>query len=382
MDYFLLYNIFYVRNESELIHSLLKKIMAKLNDTPLGVAKYPVGLSPRLDILLRKLDAKGNGVRIIGFHGMGGIGKTTLAKALFNKLVCHFNTRSFISNVRQTSQDSGLTYLQSKFLGDVKPTVPPPIHDIARGIIYIKEAVHDKPVLLVLDDIDDTNQLNALAGGREWFHEGSRIIITTRTKEVLPQNVVNEVYEVNELIYPEALQLFSYHAFGREKPNMDFMELSDQFVNLTGGLPLALEVIGSSMFYKRRKKEWIDELKKLKQIRPGHLQDVLEISFKGLDDQEKCVFLDLACFFVDRNLIREGAIDIFKGCGLNAEVAITDLTAKSLVKIIEGNVLWMHDQIRDMGRQIVQRESYTDAGKRSRLWSQDEIMMVLKNHKV
>ena len=143
--------------------------MAKLNDTPLGVAKYPVGISSRLDILLRKLDVKGNGVQIIGFHGMGGIGKTTLAKALFNKLVSHFKTRSFISNVRQISQDSGLTYLQSKFLGDVNSTVPPTIHDIARGIIYIKEAVHDKPVLLVLDDIDDANQLNALAGGRDWF---------------------------------------------------------------------------------------------------------------------------------------------------------------------------------------------------------------------
>ncbi|XP_027153974.1 disease resistance protein TAO1 [Coffea eugenioides] len=368
-------------NELDLIHSLVKKIMAKLNDTPLGVAKYPVGISSRLDILLRKLDVKGNGVRIIGFHGMGGIGKTTLAKALFNKLVSHFKTRSFISNVRQISQDSGLTYLQSKFLGDVNSTVPPTIHDFARGIIYIKEAVHDKPVLLVLDDIDDANQLNALAGGRDWFYEGSRIIITTRTKEVLPQNIVDEVYEVNGLIYPEALQLFSYHAFGREKPNMDFMKLSEQIVNLTGGLPLALEVIGSSMFYKRRKTEWIDELEKLKQIRPNHLQDVLEISFKGLDDQEKCVFLDLACFFVNSNLIREDAIDIFKGCGFNAEVAITDLTARSLVKIIEGNVLWMHDQIRDMGRQIVQRESYADAGKRSRLWSQGEIMMVLKNRK-
>nr|XP_027095396.1 disease resistance protein TAO1 isoform X2 [Coffea arabica] len=368
-------------NELDLIHSLVKKIMAKLNDTPLGVAKYPVGLSSRLDILLRKLDVKGNGVQIIGFHGMGGIGKTTLAKALFNKLVSHFKTRSFISNVRQISQDSGLTYLQSKFLGDVNSTVPPTIHDIARGIIYIKEAVHDKPVLLVLDDIDDANQLNALAGGRDWFYEGSRIIITTRTKEVLPQNIVDEVYEVNGLIYPEALQLFSYHAFGREKPNMDFMKLSEQIVNLTGGLPLALEVIGSSMFYKRRKTEWIDELEKLKQIRPNHLQDVLEISFKGLDDQEKRVFLDLACFFVNSNLIREDAIDIFKGCGFNAEVAITDLTARSLVKIIEGNVLWMHDQIRDMGRQIVQRESYADAGRRSRLWSQGEIMMVLKNRK-
>ncbi|KAL3511209.1 hypothetical protein ACH5RR_030610 [Cinchona calisaya] len=153
---------------------------------------------------------------------MGGIGKTTLAKALFNKLVNHFKARSFISNIRKFSLDSGLTSLQSKFLGDLNSSVPPRIHDIAKGIIYIKEAVHDRAVRLVLDDIDDAEQLKVLARGRHWFYEGSRIIITTRNKQVLTENIVDEVYEVNELTFLEALQLFSYHAFGREEPNKDF----------------------------------------------------------------------------------------------------------------------------------------------------------------
>lgn len=61
--------------------------------------------------------------------------------------------------------------------------------------------------------------------------------------------------------------------------------------------------------------------------------------------------------------------------------AVTVLTTKSLIKIIENGILGMHDQLRDMGRQIVQREDYGDPGKRSRLWDHDEIMSVLIDEK-
>ncbi|KAI3467433.1 hypothetical protein Pfo_024096 [Paulownia fortunei] len=370
------------KEESELIEILVKKVLKELNNTPLGVAKYPVGLDTRLEVWLRKLDVKTNDVRIIGFYGMGGIGKTTLAKALYNKLIAYFKKRSFISSVREESQKpNGLRSLQGKVLASLNSNGQENTFDTKRGISYIKQITHNEPVLLVLDDVDNSNQLDVLAGGRDWFHAGSRIIITSRDKEVFPNDFVDEIYEVEELTLPESIQLFSYHAFGREQPAKYFMEITEKIVSLTRGLPLALEVFGSFLFYKRRIKEWHDAFEKLKRVRPGHLQDILEISFSSLDEQERCIFLDLACFFVNMKMKREDAIDIFKGCGFNAETIITDLTAKSLVKIIDKNVLWMHDQLRDMGREIVRRESYNDSGQRSRLWDQDDILKVLKNEK-
>nr|POF25456.1 disease resistance protein tao1 [Quercus suber] len=148
-----------------------------------------------------------------------------------------------------------------------------------------------------------------------------------------------------------------------------------------GGLPLALEVFGSFLFDKRRQKEWEDALQKLKQIRPHNLQDVLMISFNGLDEQEKCIFLDIACLFVKMRMRREDAIDILRGCGFNAEIAVSVLTAKSLIKFTEDNILWMHDQVRDMGRQIVRENSIVNPGMRTRLWDRNEIMSVLKDKK-
>jgi hypothetical protein len=62
---------------------------------------------------------------------------------------------------------------------------------------------------------------------------------------------------------------------------------------------------------------------------------------------------------------------------------MTNLVEKCLIKIRQdNNTLWMHDQIRDMGRQIVLNENHVDPGMRSRLWDRAEIMSVLKSKKV
>nr|POE57253.1 disease resistance protein tao1 [Quercus suber] len=84
---------------------------------------------------------------------------------------------------------------------------------------------------------------------------------------------------------------------------------------------------------------------------------------------------------VKREIEREDILDALKGCGFRAEIAVTVLRARSLIKVFEDNSLWMHDQIRDMGRQIVLDESPVDPGMRSRLWDRDEIMTVLKGEK-
>ena len=363
-------------DEAQMIQLLVKRVLTELANTPMGVATYTVGLDFRLEKVMSLLDVRSNEVRVLGLYGMGGIGKTTLAKALYNKLVGRFESLSFISEVRETAaKDNGLVSLQNKLIQDLSPGKV-----FVDYIAAIKEVVHEKRVLVVLDDIDNVTQLDLLIGRREWFYGGSRIIITTRDREVVPECLVNAFYEVRELRDSEALQLFSYHALRREKPTKKFLDLSKQMVSLTGGLPLALEVFGSFLFDKRRIEEWQDALKKLEQIRPHDLQDVLKISFDGLDTQEKCIFLDIACLFI--KMEREDAIDVLRGCGFRAEIAIRCLTAKSLIKVTEQNALWMHDQVRDMGRQIVLDEDPVYPWRRSRLWERDAIMTVLKGEKV
>ncbi|KAJ4959739.1 hypothetical protein NE237_019649 [Protea cynaroides] len=370
------------RNDnSRLIQDIITQISCEVNNIPLDVAKHPVGIKFRVEEVMKLLDVKSNEVRAVGFQGMGGIGKTTLAKAVYNKIVAQFEHRSFIYDIRETSsQHNGLVSLQKKLIHDL---FNDKFHadEVSEGIIKIKERVNEKRVLIVLDDVDDASQLDALAGARDWFYNGSRIIITTRDKKALRKPLVNDIYEMKELHSIESLELFSYHVFGRGKPADNFLHLSEQVVSLTGGLPLALEVFGASLFNKKREKEWEEALEKLRSIQPGNLLEVLKISYNALDEEEKCVFLDIACLFVKLRMDRESAIDIFKGCGFNAELVIKNLAEKSLIKIRDGSTLWMHDQLRDMGQGIARQENLTDPSKHSRLWDRHDIMDVLTSGK-
>ncbi|KAL2349333.1 hypothetical protein Fmac_003333 [Flemingia macrophylla] len=382
-----------VHNQSDsekldnLIQILVQTLLKQMKNTPLNVAPYTVGLDERVEELKKLLDVKSNDVRVLGLYGMGGVGKTTLAKTLFNALVVHnFERRSFIPNVRShLSKHGGLVSLQNTLVSDLSHAGNKGLNlindDVNDGISAIRRIVQENRVLLVLDDVDDVEHLKFLMGKREWFYKGSRVVITTRDREVLRESYVDMHYEVKELKFSAALELFCYHAMRRKEPAEGFQDLARQIVEKTQGLPLALEVFGSLLFDKRTDREWKDGVEKVKQIRPACLHDVLKISFDALDEEKKCVFLDMACLFVQMEMKREDVVDVLNGCGFSGEIAITVLTARCLIKIGGDGNVWMHDQVRDMGRQIVVSEKLTDAGLRSRLWDRAEILTVLKSKK-
>ncbi|CAF2110161.1 hypothetical protein Bca4012_094596 [Brassica carinata] len=368
-----------VEAEDEIISLVVKKVLAQVSNTPEKVGEYTVGLESRVQDLKDLVDVKSTGddVQILGLYGMGGIGKTTLAKRFYNLILGNFEDhRVFISNVRQESSD-GLLNLQKTFIQSLFGSVPE-IEDVNSGRDRIRGRVREKKILAVLDDVDNVDQVDALVGERSWYGEGSLIIITTRDEEILSKLSVNQKYEVNCLTEVQALKLFSFHSLRKEEPTEKLLELSKKIVKITGKLPLAVEVFGSHM-YDKKEDEWLTELEKLENTQPGDLQSVLALSFKSLGDEAKTVFLDIACLFLKMEITKEEVMDVLKGCGLNAEAALTVLRQKSLVKILsdKDNTLWMHDQIRDMGMQMVLNESREDPEMRSRLWDRGEIMNVL-----
>ncbi|XP_043691780.1 disease resistance protein RPV1-like [Telopea speciosissima] len=369
-------------HELKFIQKIVEEILTKVNQTPLFVAKYPVGIASRVAKINDLLDFESNDVRIVGIWGMGGVGKTTIAKAVYNVIFHKFEGSSFLANVRESSkQPNGLVHLQEQLLFDILQEKNLQISNVARGVNIIKERLQCKRVLIILDDVDQLYQLKAFCGARkfDWFGPGSKIIVTTRDKDLLKQFEVDEVFEAEALGFFESLQLFSCHAFRRNSPIENYMELSKSVLKYVGGLPLALEVVGSSLFCKRSIPEWESTLNKFKSVHHNQIQKILRISFDALDDAQKDTFLDIACFFIGRD--KDDASRILDGCGFFPEIGIKDLVQRALITIDNQKKLCMHDLLRDMGREIVHEESPKEPGKRSRLWFNEDVYYVLTEHK-
>ncbi|XP_027191603.2 disease resistance protein RPV1 isoform X2 [Cicer arietinum] len=365
------------RNESEDIKDIVEKVTHLLDKTDLFVADNPVGVESRVLDIIQLLDTPlSNDVLILGMWGMGGIGKTTIAKAIYNKVGRDFEARSFLANIREVwEQEAGQMYLQEHLIYDIFKETTTKIQNIESGKSILKERLCHKRVLLVLDDVNKLDQLKALCGSRTWFGSGSRIIITTRDKHIIRGNRVNQVYNIKEMDERESIELFSWHAFKQASPTKDFAESSRNIVKYSGGLPLALEVLGSYLF-DREVFEWKCVLEKLKRIPNDEVHKKLKISYDGLnDDTEKEIFLDIACFFIGMD--RNDVIHILNGCGFFAEIGISILVERSLVTVDDKNKLGMHDLLRDMGREIIREKSPKELEKRCRLWFNEDVLDVL-----
>nr|XP_048330816.1 disease resistance protein RPV1-like [Ziziphus jujuba var. spinosa] len=537
-------------DESQLIKTIVKSALRKLNRTPLHVAKYPVGMEDRLHELSPIIDVGKNNVRIIGIYGIGGIGKTTIAKAIYNKFADEFECSSFLADVKEISkQHLGLAHLQEMLLFDILGNKNLKVGNIHRGVNIIKERLCHKRVLLVLDDVDELDQLEKLAGGLEWFGSGSRIIITTRNKQILTSHGADEIYEVQRLDNQTAIELLSWNAFKKKQPVEDYLLLSNCLVDLAGGIPLDIEILGTflsvgiqshlqklhplinvpkkdkvrfigicgsggigkttiakacfnkftdefegSSFLANVKEtaknhsslvkqqeiplfdmlvdknlkvgntyrginiirerlchkrvflilddvgklnqlktlagghEWftniLDDVGKLNQLKTlagGHewlglgsyanglplalevlgsflcgrgknqwqnlvhnlenkphedIYDILKISYDALNDEQKAIFLDIACFFVGED--KDYATLLIGSCNLCPITGIEVLIDMSLLTI-ESNKLRMHHLIEEMGQEIVHQES-PEVGKRNRLWSAYDIFHVLSEN--
>ncbi|CDP20523.1 unnamed protein product [Coffea canephora] len=362
-------------HESKCIQEIVGDVIAKLGRVIAVEEKNQVGIDSRVHKVNALLNLGSGKVQFIGIWGMSGIGKTTIAWAVFNRISTHFEGAIFLEDVRKQSES--LKNLQEEILSKTLCLKDLRISSVLEGSKMIQTRLCRKKVLIVLDDVDHLSQLDALAGMHEWFGDGSRIIITTKNKHLLVTHGVDKMHKMEVLNEYEAIQLFSWHAFKEDYPAKGYKELSIKIVHYAGCLPLALKVLGSFL-YGREMAEWRSVVERLKRIPEDEIMEKLKVSFNGLKEVEKEIFLDIACFFEGKkkDYIRR-VLDSFNFC---PDIHINVLIQKSLITLSRGRIL-MHCLIQEMGWHIVRQKAPDEPGKHSRLWVAEEICDVLARDK-
>ncbi|KAK8472868.1 hypothetical protein PHAVU_002G323400 [Phaseolus vulgaris] len=287
---------------------------------------------------------------------MGGIGKTTICDQIYHKLELQFDSSSLVLDVQEKIQRDGIDSIRTKYLSELKRT----------------------KVLLILDDVTDSAQLQKLIRGSDSFGQGSRIIITSRDRQVLKNARADDIYEVKELNFNDSQKLFSLHAFKQKSSEeIGYRELSKKVLTYAEGIPLALQILGS-LLYGRTREAWESQLQKLEKGQHLGIFNVLKLSYDGLEEEEKNIFLDIACFYIGHNEIV--VAETLDDCGFSSKIGMDILKDRGLISVFHGRIV-MHDLIQEMGKEIVRKECPQHPGKRSRLFNVEEICEVLRKNK-
>ena len=361
------------RGESELVCNIVRDVWNKLyNISPSCDFKDLVGIEKHIAGVVSKLCLEVQDFRIIGIWGMGGMGKTTIARAVFRIISHQFENRTYFTVSVRAESENGLIRLRNEILSEVLNIENKKSSNCSIPR-QIEEMLKQKKVLIVFDDVDSIGQLETLAGDLDRLGPGSRIIVTTRDKQVLRNCGVKDhnMYKVEELNCDEALQLFCKSAFKRNHSSNDFEVLSREVVKIATNLPLAVKVLGSSLF-KKSKRDWENAKDKFQGNVHPRVLDVLRISYDGLDEEEKGLFLDIACFVEFEFKIDEE--DFAPNLLSDREFSLSGLIDKSLVTVEDCHIK-MHDLLREMGREIATKN-------RSRLWRHEDVLRTLKQNDV
>ena len=355
------------RYAPELVRGIVKDVLERLGRPALHVADMPVDVEWQVARIKQQLaDLSASGSAVMGLYGMGGVGKTTLVKRVFNKLQLGYIDTTCFVEVGKHAGELQLQQAQRQMLKDLCG-IDREVSSVDAGRAELSSRLSSARVLLVIDNIWRADQLRALlvkAG------QGSCILVTTCDVALLhgASNILR--WPVTALSERAALELFCWHAFLQKQPPSGYSSLAARAAQACSGLPLALTVMGTHLWNALEKEAWEEAVLRLQKAKPfggGKKADdilwgQLLLSYDSLDDDEQQLFLDIAC-----SMLGKDAQQCLPVWGRLARSTLEILKNKSLISVTSHGDLAMHDQLRDLGRAIVTGE-HRRTGHRSRIW--------------
>ncbi|KAF8036636.1 hypothetical protein BT93_C2381 [Corymbia citriodora subsp. variegata] len=374
-----------------LIDEVVSYILVRLKKNDLYVTDGLVGMETHVQEVMKKLGviyvneqatgAYDKDVRVLGIWGMPGIGKTTLAKVVYNKIHHLFQHCSCLSIREKDVSDGLIMGLQKQLISRLRRKEYTSLETLDEMINVIKISLRGMKVLILLDGVHHFDQIRHLVGNLSWFGPGSRILMTVGNKNVLDGygNEVADKYEVKEMKPDQALQLFCTRAFRGYtcEEEDEHVSLARDIVETIGGIPLAIDLTASYLCgNKGNIPIWESILHRRRTGLVDKVREAIEVSYRTLDLETREIFLDIACFFIGMD--ERIPLYMWDACNYYPPIGIKLLHDMSFIKIGENNELWMHNLLRDFARETVRMEDENEPRNRSRLWNHNEALSMLK----
>ncbi|RID55059.1 hypothetical protein BRARA_G02340 [Brassica rapa] len=210
------------KDDATLVDGITKRISEILSTETQSNGNNLIDFDKHMKELYPLLDLNSNeGVQVSGIWGRGSNGISALARGVYQDILPNFEAHCFLEDLRRISLDCQKSHLQEELLSKMEG---PCLSTKSSRMCFdaIKARLGNKKVLLVANDVDKIEKLDALANEFSWFGPGSRIIIVTQDKQLLRSWGVKSVYEVELLRCCEVGKLWRSEAFKQKQDPESF----------------------------------------------------------------------------------------------------------------------------------------------------------------